>query len=103
MQKFGLGWDDTLKGVRCPDCMMLPMIRTHRKWDCSQCGYSSPNAHLDAISDYILLFGNTITNQQLRKFLLLPSCNAAKRILISMCTNYQGTTKGRIYFLPTIK
>ncbi|MCH1625804.1 nuclease-related domain-containing protein [Fredinandcohnia quinoae] len=99
LMKFGINEDDLLKGVFCPICNTLPMKRTQRKWDCTDCGYSSRTAHIDSLTDYILLFGTTITNRKLRDFLLLPSCSAAQRILNSVSIDFDGNTKGRVYYL----
>ncbi|MCH1627847.1 nuclease-related domain-containing protein [Fredinandcohnia quinoae] len=97
LEEFDLHEDDILKGVHCPKCGTLPMKRLPRKWECTSCGHSDKDAHIAAIEDYVLLFGNTITNQKLREFLNLPSRSAATRILKSLNFQFTGENKGRIY------
>nr|WP_309100240.1 nuclease-related domain-containing protein [Fredinandcohnia onubensis] len=98
LNRFGINESELLKGVHCLKCEALPMERTPRKWKCLKCGYSSYDAYHDSISHYFLLMGNTITNQKLRDFLLLPSRNAARNILKSWNLKQEGKTKGSVYF-----
>ncbi|MFS0862223.1 nuclease-related domain-containing protein [Fredinandcohnia sp. 179-A 10B2 NHS] len=103
LEQYENGYDYLRKGVGCPDCGALPMVRTERRWLCKSCGCSSKTAHLEAIRDYYLLVGKTITNQQLREFLLLPSRVAAKNILLSLRLDHNGGQKNRIYYLTCEK
>ncbi|RFB15023.1 NERD domain-containing protein [Bacillus sp. HNG] len=98
LERFGINKSELLKGVHCPVCETLPMERTPRKWKCNNCGHSSYDAYLDSISHYFLLKGNTITNEKLRDFLLLPSRHAARNILRSWNLQREGKTKGSVYF-----
>lgn len=99
LEEFGIHQDELLKGVQCSECGVIPMKRIQKKWLCNSCGFSSKYAHLNAINDYKLLIGNTITNQKLRDFLQLTSRSAATRILQSSCLSYTGEKKGRVYFI----
>ena len=67
--KSGVNLNDILPGVRCPACGKLGMLRTRYRWYCAKCGIYSRDAHLGALSDYALIFGNEITNRQCQDFL----------------------------------
>lgn len=103
LEEFEIHGDDVLTGVYCPKCGTLPMTRLPRTWGCTSCGHTDKDAHLAAMEDYVLLYGNTITNQKLRKFLNLSSRSAATRILKSLNLEYVGEGKGRNYFLTLNK
>jgi len=72
---------DILPGVICPDCGLLGMKRVHSGWECNRCGCRSRNAHLNALSDYLLLMNDFISNTECMWFLGLTSRHAATRIL----------------------
>ncbi|WP_067728495.1 nuclease-related domain-containing protein [Oceanobacillus damuensis] len=97
LQKYRLDHSELIKGVFCPECQFIPMIRSKYKWTCTKCGAFSRCAHRAALEDYQLLIGNTITNKQAREFLLVESPYAAKRILQSENLIQIGNKKGRIY------
>lgn len=100
LKHYGIHPNEILKGVHCPSCNYLPMKRVHGKWQCPRCKHMCKMAHLNALNDYNLLLGNTITNENLCEFLLLHSRNAALHILRSMNLQHSGNTKGRLYYLP---
>ncbi|MCC3356067.1 NERD domain-containing protein [Bacillus sp. REN16] len=100
LKHFGITPASLIKGVFCPKCGRLPMVRSERLWHCPACKLSSNSAYHDAIEDYALLIGNTITNQQLREFLNLKSRTAAKNILKSLNLKYDGDQRHRVYHLP---
>ena len=91
--------DEIIKGVQCDDCLSFLMERKVGKWECPTCEYTSKTAHLKAINDYALLFGNGITNPQLRDFLGISSSSVAKKLLSSLNLKWVGRTKGRVYYL----
>lgn len=89
------------KGVHCPECRSLPMLRLHGKWKCTRCGLISKDAHIETLKDDSLLIGREMTNQKLRHFLMLnDSRTIATNLLKSMNLPYSGEKKGRKYFLP---
>ncbi|WP_051291506.1 nuclease-related domain-containing protein [Fictibacillus gelatini] len=90
---------ELLQGVSCPNCSALPMKRAYGTWICSICSFSSKDAHLAALQDYCLLIRSTITNQQFREFLKLPSSSIARKLLTSLNFPYDGAKKGRVYNL----
>lgn len=97
--KYNLSMDDLIKGVVCPSCMGIPMIRAKRKWFCNKCNHSSVNAHLIALNDYKLLIGDIITNRDSRSFLLIESSHVAKRLLKGANFKAIGSTSKRRYEL----
>ncbi|WP_010676672.1 nuclease-related domain-containing protein [Bacillus timonensis] len=98
--QFNIKADELIYGVSCPNCDKIPMVRTERSWTCTNCNHVSKAAYLNSLVDYSLLFGNTITNQQLRHFLKLPSRTAAKTIFNTLNLEHKGDLKSRIYILP---
>ncbi|MEH7225333.1 nuclease-related domain-containing protein [Bacillus sp. JJ1566] len=97
--QFGIKEHELIKGVRCPKCDFLPMIRNPRSWICPSCKYSSTKPYYNSLNEYLLLFGNTITNQQLRDFLDIQSISTAKHILTSLNLQHEGSFRDRIYLL----
>lgn len=90
---------ELLTGVHCPSCKYLGMTYSRGSWLCPKCGCKSRDAHLKALKDYYLLFGPSITNQQFREFLHLPSMKIASRMLTSMKLPHSGSKKQRVYQL----
>ncbi len=81
LKKYNLTLEDLQKGVICPVCTIVPMIRKKKKWLCRHCNHFSKRAHLFGLDDFVLLVGDTITNRGVRDFLLIDSPHVAKRIL----------------------
>ncbi|WP_170169126.1 NERD domain-containing protein [Mesobacillus subterraneus] len=90
-------FDELQTGVECPSCHTLGMERIHGVWGCRKCGHLSKDAHINALKDYYLIYGPSITNKQFRDFLQLSSIHQAKRLLLSMDLDSSGTKKGRVY------
>ncbi|WP_062108604.1 nuclease-related domain-containing protein [Bacillus niameyensis] len=95
--------EDILTGVHCPNCGFLPMKRIFGKWLCVKCQSTSRMAHASALKDYALLLGNTITNAQCRRFLHVNTPTQTTNILSTMNLKYIGKTKGRVYYLDSLK
>lgn len=99
LERYQISKDDILKGVICPNCHHLPLSRIHGYWQCSKCNIQSKDAHIQALKDYQLLFGSSITNSNVREFLLIHSITLANRILKSLNLIYTGNFKDRVYTL----
>ena len=97
---YGLDKEQILKGVHCPKCGHLKMVRKNRFWFCPLCGEKSTSAHERAIRDYFLLIKPTITTSECCKFLGIESRYVAKRLLQSMNLPYIGNNKARVYYSP---
>ena len=98
ISKYNISRSDIITGIQCPTCERFHMERISRKWYCSHCGTSSTNAHEQAILDYFLLIGPTMTNKELRGFLRLPSRSTSTILLKNMSLQHTGSTKNRVYF-----
>jgi Nuclease-related domain len=99
LQKYQISKEDIIKGVACPNCGVIPMIRSTRKWFCNTCKSDSKSAHIQALRDYSLLISPTITNSQCRDFLKLESRTIAKKLLIAMNLPTSGQLRHRKYHL----
>ncbi|WP_010648387.1 nuclease-related domain-containing protein [Oceanobacillus massiliensis] len=97
LQKYKLNKSDLVKGVFCPVCNAIPMIRRQNKWHCTDCGAFSSNAHIRALEDYRRIIGNTITNLSGREFLLIESPDVTRRLLLKEKLIKFGKTKGSTY------
>ncbi|WNF25287.1 nuclease-related domain-containing protein [Mesobacillus jeotgali] len=97
IDRYNISPSEILPGVLCPACSRGPMERISGKWFCPQCKTTSTSAHEQAILDYLFLLGPTITNKQLRRFLLIPSRTVATYLLGNMNLQHTGGTKNRVY------
>jgi ribosomal protein L37AE/L43A len=99
LKQFNIKSEDILTGVQCQKCGHIPMTKSYGFWRCSSCEYTSKDAHIQALDDYNYLFGEEITNQQLRSFLHISSRTSATKFLRKLNYHYTGTTKNRVYFI----
>ena len=97
LASWGITPQEITTGVVCPACHKTPMIRLFSTWYCPSCKEESKVAHIQAIKDYFLLMGTTITNKQCREFLHIPSRRTSERLLQSMNLTRVGSTKGVFY------
>ncbi|WP_059172139.1 nuclease-related domain-containing protein [Bacillus sp. FJAT-27445] len=98
MELFGVREEEMIKGVECPKCRQIPMIRTSKTWICSRCDCNDPTAHIKTLTyDYPLLLGSKITNRQAREFLQISSPNVSKYLLMSTFPTWVGDNKKRAY------
>ncbi|MFX3616794.1 MAG: nuclease-related domain-containing protein [Sporolactobacillus sp.] len=91
--------EDIVRGVRCPNCGRIPMLRTNHSWSCPSCRKNSQTAHIDSLRDYQLIYGPKITNAQCRDFLGLESESTARYFLQSASIKQEGANRNRTYFL----
>lgn len=82
-KQFSMIENDIRKGVACPNCMALPMVRQKRKWFCLQCGHTSKDAHLEALKEYSILYKTFITIRECCDFLQIPSRHVVRHLLNS--------------------
>jgi hypothetical protein len=97
-KEYGIDKKDVPTGVQCPECPSIQMNYNHGCWECPKCHFRSRDAHLQAINDYFLIFGTTITNSEMREFLHLPSSRAATNLFSHLELPHTGNTKDRVYF-----
>ncbi|WP_445505607.1 nuclease-related domain-containing protein [Niallia sp. 03091] len=69
LTKYNLKKEDIQKGVICENCGSLQMSRVNANWYCPKCYSKSKKAHINTLIDYYYIFGETITNQEVREFL----------------------------------
>ncbi|MDQ0256685.1 ribosomal protein L37AE/L43A [Evansella vedderi] len=102
LTKYNIQKEELKKGVHCPKCQAIPMIRSKGIWTCSnhQCHFESKITHIEAIKDYALIYGRTITVKQLRAFLNIKSRYTANRIIKSLNFPFEGKNKWRVYTIP---
>lgn len=99
LKKYGITAQELIKGVFCPKCSEVPMIRKREKWYCRRCHHTSKIAHFPALNDYQWLVGDYITNRAARDFLRVDSPYVVKEILKKAAISYSGENKGRSYKL----
>lgn len=102
LPRFEIDEKEVLKGVICPACKTLGMERIFGSWCCPRCQTKDKEAHILALNDYYLLFGQDITNKQLREHICITSPTLAVRILNSVTHSSHGSTKSKVYKLSLI-
>lgn len=98
-EKYKIEIHEIKTGVRCGQCGLHGMISSARGWNCKSCAHCSRDAHKQAILDYFMIFGNSMTNKQCREFLHLSSGDKTTRLIKQMNLPFQGENKGRKYSL----
>lgn len=99
LEKFSLSIYDLVKGVYCPKCSAVPMMRKTGKWHCLACNHLSVDAHVQALNDYKLVVGEEISNSELRNFLRIESPVVAKKLLQRENFKSIGKTNKRKYLI----
>ncbi|MBS4204485.1 nuclease-related domain-containing protein [Lederbergia citrea] len=98
LKQFQIGKGEILTGIYCDQCNNLSMTKRQRVWDCTICSYTSKNAHIQALIDYRLLIGPTISCKQCSSFFQISSSISSK-LLRSLNLNFFGEGKNRAYKL----
>ncbi|HZH59112.1 MAG TPA: nuclease-related domain-containing protein [Metabacillus sp.] len=99
LDRYQIKEREILKGTICKECGYLPLNRMKGNWYCPYCKKKDKLAHVQALNEYKLLFKPTITNAEVRHFLVLSSGPTANRLLHSMNLRYTGENKSRLYYL----
>lgn len=84
------------RGVYCENCSHFGMEKLKRTWFCRRCQHQCMYAHIQALKDYYMLIGDTITNSECRAFLMLECKHVTKRLLqktLRTCCNSGKLTK----------
>ncbi|MBP1932188.1 nuclease-related domain-containing protein [Ammoniphilus resinae] len=100
LQYHGVESKDLITGVRCPSCSKFPMERIKQAWFCSHCCAHDPDAHRQAIQEYLLIH-RKITNKQCREFLGVHSINKCTRWLQELELPSVGAGRHRVYYRDT--
>ena len=89
------------KGVLCKECdYRSSMVFEHGSFRCVKCGDRSKSAYLEALLDYRYLWGEWISNRELREFLGVESRYAVIRLIKDLNLEQQGTYRNRKYRIP---
>lgn len=99
IERFNLKKADFIQGVFCQKCSMASMLRTYGNWTCLHCGMRSANAHLQALKDYQLIFGNEISKRETSEFLKVESLYTVQRLLKNAGLRAAGNTRRRVFNL----
>lgn len=99
-EKYNIKPELIKTGVRCQQCGLHGMLSIRRGWVCPSCRYFSKDAHRQAVLEYFMLFGGTLTNQKCRAFLHLSNSDKTTRLIRQMGLPFNGANKGRSYYLP---
>ncbi|MCI0766865.1 nuclease-related domain-containing protein [Bacillus sp. TL12] len=99
LEQYSITKDELLRGVQCPECLFISMIKIKSGWKCAKCNIFSKEAHKYAMQDYALLLETTVTNKELKEFLNIESSSVVKRLIQMMELPYTGENKGRKYEL----
>lgn len=97
ISSMNLPMDQVNKGVQCPECQRIGMLKIHGSWACEKCGHLSKDAHIDALRDFFIIYGPAITSRQFTDFLNITSIHQSKRLLSALDLDSTGSKKGRIY------
>lgn len=69
------------RAVYCENCGYFGMEKLKRTWFCRRCQHQCTYAYIQALKDYYMLVGHTITNRECRAFLMLECKHVTKRLL----------------------
>jgi hypothetical protein len=78
---FNINLHEIETGVFCPRCRLRKMERNLRKWECGFCDIYTLDSHLTAIDEWFMICKSTITTNECKDFLGLPSIESAQRAL----------------------
>ncbi len=99
LTRFQISPSEIIRGVLCSNCHGVLLEKKRERWSCPKCNSSKKNAHLEALLDYRLIIGDTITNKQCRAFLCISSVSIVAKILSSLNLKSTGSYKNRVYKL----
>jgi hypothetical protein len=105
LKEYTLTEKDIRCGVCCPNekCNHIPMNYKRGNWNCPACLIISKDAILITLIHYFYLYKPTITNLELRNFLLLPTPDTTQKVVHGLNLQTTGKTKNRLYYLNTEK
>lgn len=94
---FSINPNELIKGVQCPKCKFIGMKKIKHTWECPKCKRKDQTAYRGAISTYLLLYKDSITNKECRDFLKLNNRHEANRILTNSDLIKVGNTRSAFY------
>ncbi|KMJ57782.1 hypothetical protein AB685_13105 [Bacillus sp. LL01] len=101
--QYGVLPSDIITGVLCPSCNPCKIMkRIFGKWECSNCGGQSEDAHRAALVDYALLISPFLTMRELKRYLGIENRATIIRLLKNLDIDFVGGTKSRTYNLTPL-
>ncbi|MFK4998484.1 nuclease-related domain-containing protein [Bacillus sp. N9] len=98
LEKFQINKEDLITGIQCENCNIFTVQKYRQAWICTNCNGISKTAHLQALLEYCLLIGSTISRKQCSEFLhLTPSVSS--KLLRSLHLQTSGKFKTQTYEL----
>lgn len=98
--RYGIRPEELKNGVLCPECPNeQATVREGNVWSCPLCGDKGRIPYEQAIKEYFMLVGKTLTNQKYCAFTGLTCRHTAKRLLSSPLLRKVGTRKATSYTL----
>lgn len=98
--RYGIHPDELKNGVLCDNCSNeQAIVREENTWSCPFCGHRSRAPYEQAIKEYFMLIGNSLTNREFCGFTGLTCRHTAKRLLSSPTLQKAGTRKATTYTL----
>ena len=89
---------ELVRGIHCPSCNLIGMIRKNHFWACPTCLFKSPDAHIHSVRHYAILISQTFTVAEIAHF-LNTSRYAAYRIIKQLnLSSEKSNTKATTYF-----
>ncbi|MBM7095643.1 NERD domain-containing protein [Bacillus sp. H-16] len=104
LDKYNLTADSITKGVLCPSCLTISMIRQKKSWLCIKCKYrnNSKSELLKALAQYSMLIGPSITHQQFKDFFQISTARHVSSLLGNLNLPSEGKTRGKKYRLDQL-
>ncbi|WP_027964726.1 nuclease-related domain-containing protein [Halalkalibacillus halophilus] len=103
IEKLGIPQEHLVKGVYCRQCLDGITRREKGTWICGKCGHHDKSAHLTALQEYRILYGERLTMGEAKKFLNINSRSTLYHLFKKIDFTFQGTKRGRVYIIPEQK
>lgn len=98
--RYGIHPTELNNGVLCRNCPNEQVVvREGNVWSCPICGHKSRRPYEQAIEEYFMLVGKSLTNREFCGFTGLTCRHTAKRLLSSPLLLKVGTRKATTYTL----
>lgn len=99
LHKYQVDKKDIITGVKCAYCNQFLMQKHMQHWYCPKCEHKENHVLIPNLKDYYFLFGEKITNSQLRTFLQIDSIYTASRLLAKLNLKVTGSGKKTVHHL----
>lgn len=96
LSNYNVKKSELIKGIHCPNCKLISMLRDNHNWTCPKCHYKSPDAHIHSIRHYAILINQTFTISEIAQFINVSRFTAYRMVkrlkLPSININKKTTT-----------